>query len=188
MAISLDEQLRILRVAIEAEVGAPTMILVASTDDDDGSGLGLGLANAFAAAGRTTALLRLDAGEQRPAVALGLRLAELKAEYDVCVIETARILESSVALDAARIVDGVILVVGMGRRVRRADRDVVPALSRFGARVLGVVAAEPRRLAELAAEGAQGVDIVTPGRGSLRVVHGETVPSSTDSHRLVLER
>ena len=190
MPISLDEQLRILRVAVEADVGAPSQILVASADESDGaSALALGLARAFAAAGRSTALLRLDAAEQRTGSALGLRLAELKAKYDVCIVEAAQVLESSVALEAARIVDAVILVVGLGRRVRRADRDVVPALTRFGARVLGVVAAEPRRLAELLAAGAYDVDIVAPERSSLRVVLGETTESPTAAESLlVLER
>jgi Mrp family chromosome partitioning ATPase len=191
MAISLEEQLRILRVTVEADVGAPSQILVTSTGDDDGApALALGLARAFAAAGRSTALLRLDGAEQRAASALGLRLAELKAQYDVCIVEATRALESSAALDAARIVDGVILVVGMGRRVRRADRDIVPALTRFGARVLGVVAAEPLRLAEIAEAGARDVDFVPSGRSSLHVVMGETTDSPTpaDPRMLVLER
>jgi|SRR5580658_4151706 Mrp family chromosome partitioning ATPase len=189
MAISLDEQLRILRVAVEADIGSPSQILVASADQDDGApALALGLARAFAAAGRSTALLHLDATEQRAASALGLRLADLKAKYDVCIVEAAQVLESSVALEAARIVDGVILVVGLGRRVRRADRDVVPALTRFGARVLGVVAAEPRRLAEIAAAGAYDVNIVAPARSGLRVVLGETESPTSVEPLLVLER
>ena len=66
MAITLDEQLRILRVAVEADISPPSQILVASAEENDGApALALGLARAFAAAGRSTALLRLYADALR---------------------------------------------------------------------------------------------------------------------------
>lgn len=171
MSIPLDAQLRILRVAVEAEVGIPSQILITSASEkDDASGLALGLASAFGASGRKTALMRLESDGSRN-TPLGLRLAELKAQYDVCIVEGPPMLTSSASLDAARVVDGVMLVVGLGRHVIPRDHEVVPVLTRIGARLLGIVATAQGCFAQLGRAGSD-FDVVGAVRKSPRVVVG----------------
>jgi len=151
-----------LRVCLEAQLGIQTCLLVSSAAADDGADdLAAGLARSFAAEGFQTAHVRLVLGAaefhvatrtakktytgidvsvgSRSAKSLEALIVSTRSRYDVVIVEGAPLPDCEAILQAASIVDGVILAVRAGRQVVRADREIMPLLTGVGARVLGAV-------------------------------------------------
>jgi Mrp family chromosome partitioning ATPase len=79
----------------------------------------------------------LPAGAGSPKAVESL-LETVRTHYDVAIIDAGPVLSSSAALEMARVASGVLLSVRLGRPARFADGEIMPALARVGARVLGV--------------------------------------------------
>jgi Mrp family chromosome partitioning ATPase len=67
-------------------------------------------------------------------------IANLSRRYDLVVIDTPPLAVVSDALPLIAHVDGILVVVRMGRTTREATARLLEQLHRFGAPILGVVA------------------------------------------------
>lgn len=151
------------RNQIEAEVQAPSVILITSATAGDGaSRTAFGIAAAFASAAQRTVLVEADGEaavracpvsngsfsvlsletELKPL--LTRRSAEsfiqqLRGAHEYILIGAGGLLESRQALMLAPFADAVILSLCIGRQQLAADRAIMKMLERLGANVLGVV-------------------------------------------------
>jgi Mrp family chromosome partitioning ATPase len=167
---ALTAQLQLLCVHIESKLDGPSVIVVASAEDGDGkSFLAHSLADAFARAGHRTALLdatdsrtgdleRLalagdHAKPDRPVIlsnhqgetgisadAIANFVASARASFDYVIVETPTLASDAVAMKYARLADGVLLAVCVGRRPTDNDMLVAAMLEKAKTNVLGVVA------------------------------------------------
>ncbi len=140
MNASIEEQLHRLRVIISADMGPAGRLLVTSaTAQDEPDLLALCLAHGFAADGRRTALVRLgelpeangrakvSLSRQLDLVSLAprggpgpdstptfeVRLQELRASYEYCIVDGGVLAASATTLEAAHVVDGVIVAAAL---------------------------------------------------------------------------
>ena len=167
---ALTAQLQFLCVHLESQLNGPAVIVVTSAEDSDGkSFLAQSLAVAFARAGHRTALLdttdtrkgdleRLAiAGDRvkpdRPVIlsnnqgetgisidAIANFVASARASFDYVIVETPTLGSDSIGMRYARLSDGVLLAVCVGRRPTDNDVLVAAMLEKAKANVLGVVA------------------------------------------------
>ncbi len=164
-SLLVSEQLRALKVTIEASLSPPFRIAVVSATEADGTAqLAMGLAQVFAASGFRIALIlsgavastesepivlgdclesffvnqdRVTAGDPIDAILLGR-----KSSYDIIIVDGSAT-ASSWSLAIASRVDGTLIAVQSGRRALNADRELIPTLGRIRAKVFGVVTLDP---------------------------------------------
>jgi Mrp family chromosome partitioning ATPase len=159
-------QMQLLRSRVEAELPRPAIILVTSAARGDGKSLvAQSLAESFLRAGHRAALVHLTKGvaerselpEIAPAqdaadTAAGDRfeamVTKMRAGYDFTVVDGRPLLQNSAAVSLATLVDGILIVVRVGRPETTADAAMMRTLKRASARVVGVVAAEAQAIAD----------------------------------------
>jgi len=161
-------QLQLLRSRVEAELPKPAVILVTSAARGDGKSLvAHSLAESFLRAGHRSALVHLTQGHsERPELpeiasardvpAAGAvnrfeaMVSRMRADYDFTVVDGQPLIQDGGAVPLAKLVDGILIVVRVGRPETAADEAMMRTLKRAGARVVGVVAAEAQAIADFA--------------------------------------
>jgi Mrp family chromosome partitioning ATPase len=73
-------------------------------------------------------------------------LAHFREQFDVVVVDAARLTESSIGVLFARMCDAVILTARKGRSVRKNDRATAETVEREGAKLLGIVTVAPEAI------------------------------------------
>ena len=156
----LEESFRILRLRVEDQAPIPSVVVVTSAQRGDGTTyVAGGLARAFAEFRHRTLLIDAHGAESgavdhfrgehvaRLSVAAMFTndpndnvvktLADLRAQYDVVIVDAPPVPGSSLALSLARAADGVLIAVRIGRRKSGADTEMMHLLAER--RILGVV-------------------------------------------------
>ena len=159
-------QMQVLRSRVEAELPKPAIILVTSAARGDGKSLvAHALAESFLRAGHRAALVHLTRGladrPELPEIASAQDVADsgaadrfeamvtkMRAGYDFTVVDGRPLLQDTAAVSLAALVDGILIVVRVGRPESTADALMMRTLKRAGARVVGVVAAEAQAIAD----------------------------------------
>jgi Mrp family chromosome partitioning ATPase len=159
-------QLQLLRSRVEAELPKPAVILVTSAARGDGKSLvAHSLAESFLRAGHRAALVHLtrsrderpdlpeiasvqDAADTGTGDRVEAMVTKMRAGYDFAVVDGRPLLQDSAAVSLAPLVDGILIVVRVGRPESAADAAMMRTLKRAGARIVGVVAAEAQAIAD----------------------------------------
>lgn len=160
---AVEAQAQLLSVRVEAELGKPAVVMVTSAREGDGKSLtAYSLADAFAKSDHRVALVSRWSEEyhQLPVVKIRSedtdnfsrdRLAafveKTRAEYDFTVID-AETFTNRRSVGLARLVDGILLAVRIGRAPTAEDEAMVAMIEQFGGRVVGVVATEANTIAD----------------------------------------
>lgn len=160
---AVEAQAQLLSVRVEAELGKPAVVMVTSARSGDGKSLtAYALAESFANCDHRVALLTRSSDEyqQLPIVKIPSeetsnvsrdRLAsiveQLRADYDFTIVDAETFANRS-TIGLARLVDGILLAVRIGRAPTTEDETIVTMIEQFGGRILGVVATEAGTIAD----------------------------------------
>jgi hypothetical protein len=154
--MSIEDTLQSLRVLIEAQVKIPALLLVsAATNSDCSDAVAQYLADAFGGTGKSTLLVDTSRsrGEKRteegaatfdlvkavPTRDFHAKLDVLRAGREITILHAAPLLAQPYGLELARLADGVLIAVRLGRAIRREDEHTRRTLEQLGARVLGII-------------------------------------------------
>ncbi|GAC1442009.1 MAG: hypothetical protein NVS2B8_18260 [Vulcanimicrobiaceae bacterium] len=156
---SLSDRFQALRTTIEAMAGANAVVIVAGACERDGADAVVrGLAVAYGEAGSNVVLMSDRSSRARlakvtvlpimsmvgvNAAKLNARFAQLRAEYDVVLIDVPVLFERSLDAELARRSDGVVLAIEQHRRITAHDSQIAAMLDRLSVRRLGVVMTKP---------------------------------------------
>lgn len=143
---ALNSQAQLLRARVEAEVGKPAVVMVTSASAGDGKSLTAhSLAYSFANCNHSVALLK---GRHISCDRLAALVEKMRAEYDFTIIDAETFVNSSTVMALARLVDGILLAVRIGRAPIADDETMVEMIEQFGGCIVGVVATEADTIAD----------------------------------------
>jgi Mrp family chromosome partitioning ATPase len=74
-----------------------------------------------------------------------------RESYEILIIDTAPLGDSSLAMMLANQADAIILAVREGRAIKRADHDLIKSIDASGLPTLGTVTIDPKMIAEFKA-------------------------------------
>jgi receptor protein-tyrosine kinase len=77
--------------------------------------------------------------------------ATMRAQYDFIIVDTGPLVQSDMAVLFASIADGTLVTLRLGRFPASADKELVEALSRVRAEMIGAVTVAPRFMKHFAA-------------------------------------
>jgi Mrp family chromosome partitioning ATPase len=148
----LNAQVQLLRSRVEADLKKPAVVMVTSALQGDGKSLTAhSLAKCFLDSGHRAALVSLNDGDPERAVGGGRMAAfveGMRSNYDFTVVEAGTFFHSKAAIALARLVDGILLTVRMGRPQTDEDELLIETLKNSGGHVVGVVAIDEHTIAE----------------------------------------
>jgi Mrp family chromosome partitioning ATPase len=158
----LHAQAQLLRVRVEAALAKPAVVMVTSASEGDGKSLtAYSLAAALVQSGHRVALVSRSSQQYRqlPVVEMpndggssGERLTgfidAMRSDYDFTVIDADTFVKSGTVMTLARLVDGILLSVRIGRAPTVDDESMVRILEQLGSHVVGVVATEGDAITE----------------------------------------
>jgi len=162
---AFEVQAKLLRARIEAELGAPAVVMVTSACVGDGKSLtAYSLAESLAACGHSVALVSRSCEELQQVAIVEMSLngkyapsreplksfvEGLRREYDFTIIDAETFAASSAVVALANLADGILLAVRIGRAPTANDEVLVEMIERSGGRIVGVVATDSEDIAAL---------------------------------------
>jgi Mrp family chromosome partitioning ATPase len=163
----LNPQLQLLRARLEAELQRPAVVLVTSALPGDGKSMTAhALARSFSRSGHRTALVDRAGGGAARGGPTSLQLpadggvewrdglsdfiSGTRERYEYTLLDAGTFLKSEAAMALARMVDGILLVVRIGRAPSDEDEVMIRTIEHCGGRVVGVVATDDAAIAEFA--------------------------------------
>jgi Mrp family chromosome partitioning ATPase len=148
----LSAQVQLLRSRVEAEFKKPAVVMVTSALQGDGKSLTAhSLAKCFSDSGQRAGLVTLTDRDAERVVGGGRMAAfieGMRSNYDFTIVEAGTFFHSKAAIAVARLVDGILLTVRMGRPETDEDALLIETLKNSGAHVVGVVAIDEKTIAE----------------------------------------
>lgn len=144
----LNKQAQLLSARVEAELGKPAVVMITSACAGDGKSLtAYLLAASLEKYNHRVSLMEIPNEEETSHEQLSAFLEKMHSNYDFTVIDAATFLKSNTVLSLARLVDGILVAVRIGRAPTADDESMVGILEEFGGNVVGVVAAEADTIA-----------------------------------------
>ena len=138
-----DIQAELLSVRIEVELSKPAVVMVTSARGGDGKSLAaFSLAASLEKCNHRVSLMEIPNEKEASYERLSAFVEELRSNYDFTIIDAATFSGSRAVLSLARLVDGILVAVRIGRAPTAEDRSMVGVLEQFGGNVVGVVATE----------------------------------------------
>jgi Mrp family chromosome partitioning ATPase len=175
---TLNSEFESLRAKVESELRRHAVVLVTSAMYGDGKSLAaIGLVESLSRSGYRVALVDANPGavprDAGASAAQPLRsfpvftlsagkdssvasrdslrrfLGQMRGDYDFTVIDGPPLLESSMAMLLAPLVDGVLLTVRLGRAPSEVDELMIRSLRNAKAHVVGVIGASSESIADI---------------------------------------
>jgi len=141
-------QAQLLSVRVEGELSKPAVVMVTSARAGDGKSLtAYLLAASLEKSNHRVSLMEVPNEKEASHERLSAFVEEMRSNYDFTVIDAAAFPKSSTVLSLARLVDGILVAVRIGRAPTADDESMVGILEQFGGNVVGVVAAEAETIA-----------------------------------------
>lgn len=141
-------QAQLLSVRVEGELRKPAVVMVTSARAGDGKSLtAYLLAASLEKANHRVSLMEIPHEKETSHEQLSAFIEEQRSNYDFTVIDAATFPKSSTVLSLARLVDGILVAVRIGRTPSADDQSMVGILEQFGGNVVGVVAIEADAIA-----------------------------------------
>lgn len=148
-------QAQLLSVRVQGELRKPAVVMVTSARAGDGKSLtSYLLAASLEGCNHRVSLMEVPDEQEASNERLSVFVEELRSNYDFTVIDAPAFPRSSTVLSLARLVDGILIAVRVGRSPTADDESMVRILEDLGGNVVGVVAAEADTIANY--EGARG--------------------------------
>jgi Mrp family chromosome partitioning ATPase len=143
-----DIQAELLSVRIEVELSKPAVVMVTSARAGDGKSLAAhSLAASLEKCNHRVSLLEMPNEKGASHERLSAVVEEMRSNYDFTIIDAATFSGSRTVLSLARLVDGILVAVRIGRAPTAEDRSMVGILEQLGGNVVGVVATEAEAIA-----------------------------------------
>ncbi len=146
---ALNKQAQILSARVEAELAKPAVVMITSACAGDGKSLtAYLLAASLEKYNHRVSLMEIPNEEGTSHERLSAFVEKMRSNYDFTVIDAATFLKSNTVLSLARLVDGILVAVRIGRAPTADDESIVGILEEFGGNVVGVVATEADPIAD----------------------------------------
>jgi Mrp family chromosome partitioning ATPase len=148
---ALSRQAQLLSARIEAGFSKPAVVMITSACAGDGKSLtAYLLAASLEKYNRRVSLMEIPNEEGASREHLSAFVEKMRSNYDFTVIDAATFLKNNTVLSLAPLVDGILVVVRIGRTPIVDDESMVGILEEFGGNVVGVVATEADAIANFA--------------------------------------
>ena len=126
-----------------SDLPKPAVVMVTSARPGDGKSLvAYLLAASLEKAKHRVSLVEVPNEKEASDERLTTLIEEARSNYDFTVIDAATFSGSRSVLSLARLVDGILVAVRIGRTPSADDHSMVGILEQFGGNVVGVVAIE----------------------------------------------
>jgi Mrp family chromosome partitioning ATPase len=176
---ALNSEAQLLSVRIEGALSKPAVVMITSASAGDGKSVTAHLlAGSLEKCNHRVSLMEISNGNDTPREQLSTLVEEMRSNYDFAIIDAATFPKNSTVLSLARLVDGIVVAVRMGRAPTADDECMVRILEQVGGNVVGVVATEADAIATFErARGEKPADTrLQPRRsGGPSPAHGLTV-------------
>jgi uncharacterized protein involved in exopolysaccharide biosynthesis len=140
---TFNTQAQVLRARVEAALGKPAVIMVTSAIAGDGKSLAAYvLAASLEKGNHRVSVMEIPNEEETSHERLSAFVDKMRSNYDFTIVDAASFGKSSSVMSLARLVDGILLAVRVGRAPGDDDESIVSVLEQFGGNIVGVVAAD----------------------------------------------
>jgi Mrp family chromosome partitioning ATPase len=145
---ALNSQAQRLSARIEAALSKPAIVMITSAGQGDGKSLtACLLAASLEKSNHRVSLMEIPNEEGTSREWLSAFVDKMRKNYDFTIIDAATYLKNNTVLSLARLVDGILVAVRIGRVPTEDDESMIGTLEEFGGNVVGVVAAEADTIA-----------------------------------------
>ena len=145
---ALDIQAQLLSARVEAELSKPAVVMVTSARTGDSKSLtAYSLATSLEKYNHRVSLMEIPNEEGASHERLSAFVEKMRANYDFTIIDAAAFVKSSAVMSLARLVDGILLAVRIGRAPTDDDESMVLMLEQVGGKIVGVVATDAGTIA-----------------------------------------